>query len=114
MARGARAALPVSLPQGSWPEQYALATGLYLERFDGEALLLVADRHRLLTVNAAAADLFALAAQSFGSRPFSLQQGCDWLAGEYALDVQACRAKARELLAFGLKHGLLHRIGRGR
>ena len=43
----------------------------------------------------------------FGSRPFSLQQGCDWLAGEYALDAQACRAKVRELLTFGLRYGLV-------
>ena len=89
---------------GRW---YVFADGLCLERFDGEALLLVAARHRLLTINAAAADLFDLAVQCFGSRPFSLQQGCDWLAGEYALDAQACRVKVRELLTFGLRYGLL-------
>ena len=108
MASAGSAASPVFLPRacrtGRW---YAFADGLCLERFDGEALLLVAERHRLLTINAAAADLFDLAVQCFGSRPFSLQQGCDWLAGEYALDAQACRVKVRELLTFGLRYGLL-------
>ena len=108
MVSSGSAASPVfrlqTLRAGRW---YVFADGLCLERFDGEALLLVAEQHRLLTINAAAADLFDLAVKCFGSRPFSLQQGCDWLAGEYALDAQACRVKARELLTFGLRYGLL-------
>ena len=109
MGRGETWQFAKSPRGGGAPVGYAFATGVYLERFDDEALLLVADRDRLLTVNAAAADLFALAIQAFGSRPFSPGEAGDWLAGQYALAARDCRAKARELLAFGLRHGLIRR-----
>jgi hypothetical protein len=86
---------------------YHLATGLYLERFDDAALVLVCERNLLLTVDAAAAELFTEVSRSFGSCSFTLEQGIDWLAGGYDLDAQQCRIKARELLAFALRNGLV-------
>ena len=86
---------------------FRMAPRVYLERFEAEALLLVADRDRLLTVNAAAADLFSEAVLVFGNRQFSLEEGAGWLDDHYDLSAQQCRVKARELLAFGLKQGLL-------
>ena len=93
---------------------FRLSPLVCLERFDADALLLVADRDRLLTVNAAAADLYTEAAQAFGNRQFSLEEGVGWLADHYDLSAQQCRVKARELLAFGLKQGLVRRIVAGR
>jgi hypothetical protein len=91
---------------------FQLSPRVYLERFDTDSLLLVADRDRLLTINGAAADLFEEAIGDLGGASFTLEEGADWLAGHYEMSVRQCRLKARELLAFGLKHGLVSRIGR--
>ena len=93
---------------------FRLSPRAYLERFEAEALLLVADRNRLLTVNVAAAELLTEASRTFGVSPFTVQQGGDWLAGVYQLDARDCRAKVRELLAFALRQGLVCRDGAGR
>jgi hypothetical protein len=90
---------------------FRLSSRVYLERFDADALLLVADRQLLLTVDAASAELFTEAARTFGDRPFTAQQGGDWLADGFDLSAQECRDKIRELLAFGLKYGLVCRAG---
>lgn len=91
------------------PSTFRLSTRVCQERFDTEALLLIVPRQRLLTVNLAAADLYDAVARRFGTGTFGLADAVAWLEGEYVLESAACRSKARELLAFGLKHGLVLR-----
>jgi hypothetical protein len=93
--------------------RFEFAAGLYLESFGEDCLLLVARRNLLLTINAAAADLFEGATQTFFRRSFTLTEGIHWLAGGYDLSAADSRTKARELLTFGLKHGLVCRAGGG-
>jgi len=90
---------------------FRLSPRIYLERFDDGALLLVADRDRLLSVNVAAAELFDDVSRTFASKSFTLEQGRDWLASRYELCPEECLAKARGLLAFGLRQGLIWRTG---
>lgn len=88
---------------------FRLSPKIYLERFDDGALLLVADRDRLLSVNLAAAELFDEVSRTFASKSFTLEQGCAWLASQYELRPGECLARARGLLAFGLRQGLVWR-----
>ena len=90
---------------------FRLLPRVYLERFDSDSLLLIADRDCLLTVNSAAADLYVEAVREFGSNRFSLQEVVDRLSAHYDLNTQQCRVKARELLAFALRHGLAGHAG---
>lgn len=87
-------------------KQYHLVSSLHLEWFDDEALLLVADQHLLLTVNAAAATLFESLSAFFAGRTFTLAEGVEWLDRHYELTAEACRQQARGLLAFALKYHL--------
>ncbi len=86
---------------------YVFATGLYLERFDDEALLLVAERQPSADCQCCGRRTFYRRSGCFGSCPFSLEQGIDWLAGDYDLDAQAMPCQGRELLAFALRNGLV-------
>ena len=85
---------------------YRLATELYLEWFDDEALLLVAECDLLLTLNRAGGVLFEALSATFFGRFFTLQDGSDWLGENYELTAAACRKQARSLLAFALKYHL--------
>lgn len=89
---------------------YRFAPNLFLERFDQEALLLVADCSRLLTINAAAADLFELAMAEFAARSVTVDDIANWLEQHYDLTREACHAWSRELLAFALKNHLADRV----
>ena len=88
-------------------KSYRFSSPLYLEWFDDEALLLVADRDLLLTVNRAAGELFEALAEAFAGRPLTLADGIAWLGENYDLATAACRVEARALLAFALKHRLV-------
>lgn len=89
---------------------FRLSPRIYLERFDDGALLLVADRNRLLCVNDAAADLFDEISRTFASKSFTVEQGYDWLASQYELHPGECLARTRGLLAFGLRQGLIRQV----
>jgi hypothetical protein len=89
--------------------RYLLSPSVYLERFDAEALLLVADWNRLLTINPGAADLFELSSAEFRARDFTSADLTAWLCRHYDLPVAECRSKSRELLAFALKHHIVER-----
>jgi hypothetical protein len=86
---------------------YRFAPALYLEWFDDEALLLVAGRERLLTLNRAAGTLFERLGADFADRTLTLQDGIGWLDAHYQLDVETCRDQARRLLAVALRQQLL-------
>ncbi len=105
--------IPMNLAKSYKVRRFRLGERVYLERFDSEALLLVADQDRLLTVNAAAADLFAAVRAFFGSTSFTVEEAAAWLTSRYALTPRQCRDKLRELLAFGLRHGLVCRAAAG-
>ena len=89
---------------------YRFAPRLYLEHFGNEALLLVGDRDRLLTINTAAAQLLDLATSCFAVRPVTVAGLTSWLAGNFDLPVIDCHRISRELLAFALRNRLLLRV----
>ena len=88
---------------------YRIAPQLYLEHFGDEALLLVAEYDRLLTINTAAVELFDQAMSDFAARPVTVSGLASWLARNYDLPVKDCHRKSRELLAFALRNHLLLR-----
>ena len=92
---------------------YRLSPSLYLEWFDDEALLLVADSDLLLTINRGAGELFEALAEAFSGRTFTLPDAVVWLGRNYELAAAACRTQARNLLAFALKHRLVAPVPAG-
>jgi hypothetical protein len=71
---------------------------------------MIAGRDLLLTVNAAAADLFESMSREFHQRNFAGHDIATWLSNHYQLPPADCRVKSRELLAFGLKHHIVDRV----
>jgi len=95
-------------------KSYRFASALYLEWFADEALLLVAKRDLLLTMNRAGGILFEELAAVFAGRSFTVAEGEDWLGDHYELATTSCRKQARSLLAFALKHHLVEPVWLGR
>lgn len=91
--------------------RYRISPHVYLETFDDLAVLLVADRDVVITVNLAAARLFAEANAAVEESPFSRSDCTDFLLAHFDMDRAEAVAQARVLLAYGLRHGLLLRAG---
>lgn len=94
-------------------KRYRLSPALYLEWFDDDALLLVGERDLLLTLNRPGGELFEVAAEALAGRPFTLADGISRLGEHYDLTAPACRAQARMLLAFALRHRLVSPVPGG-
>ena len=86
---------------------YRFSPGLAIERFADESLLFVAGRDALITINQAAADLFAEASGAFADRSFDLKAAVAWFACTYDLTLDDVNSKLRPLLAFAVRYGIL-------
>ena len=86
---------------------YQLSPHIYLESFDEDAVLLVADRDVMVTVNHAAAQLFSQAQMTVGGSEFSRTDCVHFLLDNYELSNPDAEKKMRSLLGFGLKQHLI-------
>lgn len=87
--------------------RYQLSPHVYLEAFDEDAVLLVADRAVMITVDRFAASLFDQARDSVGNRPFGRADCIAFLIVHYALSPREAEGQMRALLGFSLRHGLV-------
>ena len=88
---------------------YRFSPDLGIERFADEAILFVAGRDALITINQAAADLFAEAWTAFADRSFNLKAAVVWFACTYDLTLEDVNSKLRPLLAFAVRYGIIVR-----
>jgi hypothetical protein len=88
---------------------YRFSPDLGIERFADEAILFVAERDALITINQAAADLFAEAWAAFADRSFNFKAAVAWFACTYDLTLEDVNLKIRPLLAFAVRSGIIVR-----
>ena len=99
-------------PAGSKPSPddsavYQFSPHLVAERFDDEALVLVAEQDRFLTINRAALDLMELMRCAFGERGFSVQELAALLDGHYELSLEQSSQEAQAVVAAWFDQGIL-------
>lgn len=86
---------------------YQLSPHVVIEFFDADAVMLVADRDVIVTVNQMAAQIFQRAREMLGYETFSRSACVDFLLENYQLSGQEAAGQMRSLLGFGLKQGLV-------
>ena len=86
---------------------YQLSPHVFIEFFDEDAVILVADRDVIMTVNQMAAQIFQHARQVVGSETFNRSACVDFLLENYQLTGQEAAGQMRSMLGFGLRQGLV-------
>jgi hypothetical protein len=92
---------------------YQFSRELVIEPFEDEALLLVAEQDRFLTVNRAALDLIELMRGAFGERAFSVPELAALLEAHYDLSSERCTVESAAILAAWFEQGILTLPGDG-
>lgn len=88
---------------------YRLSPHVYVETFTDEAVLFIAGRAKLITVNRAAAELYQLFHDSCCDRAFSRDECRRFLTENYDLATTEAEAEADRLLGFALKQRIICR-----
>ena len=86
---------------------YRLSPHMFLEVFDQDAVLLLADRDVMVTINHAAAELFAQVRLNFAGKLFSRLDFLNLLLLVYEIDRPEAEHQVRSLLGFAIRHGLV-------
>lgn len=86
---------------------YQLSPHVCMELFDEDAVLLVADRDVMVTVNHAAAQLFKMGRETVGDGLFSRSDCVTFLLNHFELTKLDAEKKMRSMLSFGLKQCLV-------
>ena len=87
--------------------RYRLSQDVHVEMFDDEAILFVAERNVMLTVNPAAAELFAAAHSVLADRPFTRSECTDFLLDSYEISPEQAERQTLSLLSFGLRNRIV-------
>ena len=82
--------------------RYQLSPHVYLESFDEDAVLLIADQDYMITVNHAGAQLFRQAQEAVGDGLFSRSDCVNFLLEHYELTDHEAKKKMRSIIGFGL------------
>lgn len=82
---------------------YQLSPHVYLESFDEDAVLLIADHDYMITVNHAGAQLFEQAQEAVGDGLFSRSDCVNFLLKHYELTTIEAEGKMRSIIGFGLR-----------
>jgi hypothetical protein len=86
---------------------YRFSPDVFVEHFDDDAILFLAHRDLMFTVNHAAGLLYETARSVVGGRPFSRRDCTDFLVENYELPIEEACRQANSLLSFGLRHRIL-------
>ena len=86
---------------------YQLSPHVFIEKFDEDAIMLVADRDVMVTVNYAAAQIFKQALETVASETFSRSDCVNHLLQFYDLTGSEAAAQMRSLLGFALRHRMV-------
>ena len=84
--------------------RYQLSTHVYLEIFPDDAVMFVADRHIMLNINHAAAQLYEAFLRD---NPFTRDDMLYFLLDNYDISRNDAERQLRSLLGFGLRHGVV-------
>ena len=90
---------------------YLLSKDVFIEKFDDEAILFVANRDVMLTVNPAAAELFETAHAVLADRSFSRGECTDFLLDTYEITAEQAQRQTLSLLSFGLRNRIVIKTG---
>jgi len=90
-------------------KRYRFSPHVYVEYFDDDAILLLADRDVMVTVNRAAAELYELFRKQTGDRLFTRNDCAAFLEKSYDLPERKVPSQVRSLLSFGLKQQLFQK-----
>ena len=88
-------------------KHYRLSPNVHIELFDKEAILFVADRDLMVTVNQAGAELFEVAKGALKDLPFTRYECRDFLLENYDLTAEEAEEEAVSLLSFGLRNRIV-------
>ena len=86
---------------------YQFSSDLAIERFAEEAILFIAERDALITVNCGGADLFEAAVMAFADRSFGREEATAWFVNTFDLPTEDMQLKVLPLLAFAVRHGIV-------
>ncbi|PLX72411.1 MAG: hypothetical protein C0614_13855, partial [Desulfuromonas sp.] len=90
---------------------YRLSQDVYVEMFADEAILFVANLDVMLTVNAAAAELFEAARSVLADRPFTRGECTSFLLDTYDMTPDQAERQTLSLLSFGLRNHIVIKKG---
>ena len=88
---------------------YRISPQVFIEFFDEDAVLLVADQDLMVTVNHAAAQLFEQAALQSAGRFFNRSDWVNFLRQNFQLNQVNAERQVRSILGFALRHGLVEK-----
>lgn len=91
-------------------DYYQLSPHVFIEFFDEDAVMLVADRDVMVTVNHAAATLFEQASVQSEERPFTRTDCLNFLLHNFELNRTDAERQIRSILGFALRHGLVVKL----
>ena len=86
---------------------YQISPHIYIESFDEDAVMLVADRDVMVTVNHVAEELFEKARTTVDGRFFSRSDCVKFLLDHYDLTILDAEKQMRSILGFGLRQSLV-------
>jgi len=86
---------------------YQLSPHVFIEFFDEDAVILIADRDVIITVNQMAAQFFQHAREMVSNKTFNRSACVDFLLENYQLSGQEAAGQMRSMLGFGLRQGLV-------
>jgi hypothetical protein len=89
--------------------RYHISPHVFIEFFDEDAVLLVADRDLMVTVNHAAAMLYEQASLQSAGRSFNRSDWVNFLLRNFQLNQANAERQVRSILGFALRHGLVEK-----
>lgn len=90
-------------------QHYQLSPHVFLEVFTDDAVMLVADRHIMVKINHAAAQLYGLASDVTKDKLFTRDDILNFLLDNYDISRNEAESQLRSLLGFGLRHGVVYK-----
>ena len=91
-------------------DYYQLSPHVFIEFFDEDAVILVADRNVMVTVNHAAATLFEQALLQPEGRCFNRNDCLNFLLQNFELNRTDAKRQVKSILGFALRQGLVAKL----
>lgn len=89
--------------------RYQFSPHVYLECFDEDAVLLIADHDYMITINRAGAELYEQAQEAIGNGAFNRSDCIAFLLQHYELTEDEAEQKMRSIIGFGLAQHIISR-----
>lgn len=103
--------MPSIYLQETHPALYSVVTDILVEDFDEKAIIFLASRDLLITVNRAAGRLLELILETFSARQFSLEELSHLLQEKYDMAAVDANKEAEGILSYSLRLGIAFAVG---